>query len=269
MNEKAWSVRVWGVRGSVPVPGAGCLEYGGHTSCVSVDCGDVLVALDAGSGLAELGAYMLREKRRRIDILLSHLHLDHIMGLFTFPPLHHRAFEIHLYGTPDMVRALPGLIGPPLWPVGLSDCRATVRLHEFLPGRPFQPGAGSPRVVPLRGSHPGGCAYFRLEGTERSLVYALDCELEGDMAPRLADFARGTDLLIWDASFTPQDLKPGWGHSTWEQGAALGREAGAKQVLMSHYSPDYTDAFLHKQEQAASRYGTLCRFAREGMVIAL
>ena len=63
-------------------------------------------------------------------------------------------------------------------------------------------------------------------------------------------------------------LQPGWGHSTWEQGIALRRASGAGTVLMTHYSWDYTDEFLRRQEKQAAIDGG-CLFAREGMVITL
>lgn len=263
--DEPWKLTVWGVRGSFPNPHADFLEYGGNTSCLSLNCGDTLVVLDAGSGMVPLGRQVLREKRRRVDILLSHLHLDHVIGLFPFAPLHDSSVEVHLYGTPEMIRALVRLVGPPLWPVGLSDCRAKVRFHAFRPGDRFPLDAVS--VTTLEGSHPGGCVYYRLEGQGRSLVYALDCELEEDTASRLTAFARGTDLLIWDANYTSADLKRGWGHSTWAQGLELGQAAGAKQVLMTHYSSGCRDEFLREQEALAA--SPLSRFAKEGMVLEL
>lgn len=262
-----WRVHVLGVRGSAPVHGEAFRQYGGSTSCVAVDCGGAGIILDAGSGLANLHP----ARAERTDILLSHLHLDHIMGLFTFRALYAPAAEIHLYGAPGVARELTNLIGPPLWPVDLASCQARVRIHEIPPGAAFRPEGGGPAVeiTTLEGCHPNGCLYYRLEGGGRSLVYALDCELAGDMASRLTAFARGADMLIWDACFSPEDLRPGWGHATWEQGLQLGREAGVGTVLMTHYNQNYTDAFLREQEQRALRAGRRCRFAREGMVLEL
>ena len=265
----AWSLTVWGVRGSFPAPQADFLGYGGNTCCLSLDCGDALVVLDAGSGLAALGERIAREKRRRVDILLSHLHLDHVMGLFPFAPRYDRSAEIHLYGAPDFAGELARLIGSSLWPVDLAGGRARILFHEVQGGRPFQLAGGAApglAVTALEGSHPGGCFYYRLEDGVRSLAYALDCELSGDMEPRLADFARGADLLVWDASFTARDKKPGWGHAAWEEGQAFGASAGVRRVLMTHYSWEYTDQFIHSQELLA---GGSCIVAKEGMVIAL
>lgn len=271
-DQQNWCVKLWGIRGSFSAVGPGFQTYGGNTSCISVDCGDALVVLDAGSGLASLGKFLLRQERRRVDIFIGHLHLDHVMGLFSFVPRFNRNFELHLYGMPGFSGELTRLIGPPLWPIDLTEGPGQVRIHEVWDSKPFLLADGAApglTATALDGNHPGGCYYYRLERKGRSLVYALDCELVGDMEHRLTAFASGTDLLIWDASFTPEDVQPGWGHSTWEQGLAVGRADGAKLVLMTHYSANYTDDFLREQERLANQVNRIAQFAREGMVIQL
>ena len=121
----------------------------------------------------------------------------------------------------------------------------------------------------MEGNHPNGCCYYRLDWGGRSMVYALDCELEGDTATRVARFSRDVDVLVWDASFFPGELIRGWVHSTWEEGLAVGREAQAKQVLMTHYGPKQSDLFVRVQEKLARRADSRIQFAREGMVIRL
>ena len=74
------------------------MRYGGNTPAVQVcaENGAVLV-LDAGSGIRRLGA-QLSATTTRVDILLTHLHMDHIQGLGFFPPLYNPAVEVHLWG---------------------------------------------------------------------------------------------------------------------------------------------------------------------------
>lgn len=264
---------MWGVRGSMPAAGPDFLEYGGNTSCISVDCQAGLIVFDAGSGLVRLGERLRGQENKRVDILISHLHMDHCLGLFGFGPLYDPEAEIHLYGGAEtengFCRSLETLLGAPYWPVGLQDFRARVQLHEMHAGESFRLGEATVRTLP--GNHPGGSVLYRLEEGGRSMVYALDCETDGGVCRPLAEFARGSDLLVWDAGFAPEELEryKGWGHSTWEQGIKLRRAAGAGQVLMAHYAPDYKDDFLHKQEEAAVQADPACRFAREGMKIVL
>lgn len=249
----------YGIRGAFPTTDAAALDFGGGTSCYLVEMEDETVILDAGSGLAALGKEW---KRPRVDILITHLHLDHVMGLFSFPPLFDSGKEVALYGPPGFQKALETLVGPPYWPVGFRDFSARVLFWEVSPGEAFQ--IGKIRVSVLEGNHPNGCQYYRLEASGRQIVYALDCELTEDFAPKLTAFCRGADLLVWDANFVSADIIPGWGHSTWEQGLKLAKAAGVHKVLMTHYSRDYTSGFLKTQEELAQAVFPECVFAREG-----
>ena len=266
--ETTGTVTVLGVRGSFPVTGRDFWEYGGNTSCFLVDLEGETVILDAGSGLSSLGgAAPLPGGRKRVHILLSHLHMDHIMGLYAFPLLHDPAAEICLYGDTPLRSRLGAVLGPPYWPLGLDDFLSRVEVRELTAGARLSLGTGV-RLSALRGNHPGNSLLYRLEGGGKTLVYALDCEMDGNMRGALAAFAQNADLLIWDASFAPDGLIKGWGHSTWQEGLALGRQAGVKRVLMTHYSQTYSDRFLSEQERLASA-DSRCLFAKEGMVLPL
>lgn len=278
--DNALKIKVWGVRGSFPVPEKEFMEYGGNTSCISADCGEIIVIFDAGSGLIQLGNALSHAGRKQVHILLSHLHIDHCIGLFGFRLLHNPEAQIHLYGSAQEGRSfrknLERLLGAPYWPLGLKDFPAQIELHEMEPGISFQlagdkNAAESIFVRTLAGNHPNESLLYRLESGGKSIVYALDCETDRDTADRLAEFAQDTDLLIWDANFTDEELgrRTGWGHSSWAQGIDLRREAKAKLVLMTHFSSEYTDEFLHTQEQLAMQADASARFAREGMELRI
>jgi len=262
--EQAWRVTVWGVRGAFPRLDPDNRDFGGNTSCLSVETGGAAVVLDAGSGLSALGASW---KGGRLDILLTHLHLDHVMGFFSFPVVFNPNAEIHIYGRAGFRQELETLLDPPFWPVGFRNFPAAISFHELRPGEAFH--VGDVEIDTMEGRHPNGALYYRLRGAGRSLVYALDCELDEGLFPELAAFARGASLLVWDANFVAGDLQPGWGHSTWEQGIVLGRAAGVKEILMTHYDRSYPSSFLFQQEALARQRDLKCRFAREGMVIEL
>lgn len=268
-----WTVTVWGTRGAVPTARADHLEYGGNTSCISVCCGGELVVFDAGTGITQLDAARLNGRHgKRVHLLFSHLHLDHVGGLVGFPLLQDPSADLHLYGEArdgmGLRARLDRLFGPPYWPVGLKDSRAGITVHEIGPDAQFAPAEGL-SVRTLRSCHPNRSLIYRLDGQGRSIVYTLDCELTDGIAPGLTDFARGCDLLVWDANFAGADLRKGWGHSTWEQGLEIARAAGAARVLMTHYDRSYTDAFLEHQERLARQQSGRCVFAREGMEIVL
>ena len=93
------NVRFWGTRGSVPTPGPGTARYGGNTSCVEVSTGDPShrVVLDAGTGIRLFGDALPADVER-LDVLLTHTHMDHIIGLGFFAPLFRADIEVHLWG---------------------------------------------------------------------------------------------------------------------------------------------------------------------------
>src|SRR3954469_8651263 len=91
-------VTFWGTRGSLATPGPETARYGGNTACAEVrGAGGTVLVLDAGTGIRRLGAALPRSLAR-VDILLTHLHMDHIQGLGFFAPLYNPAMEVHLWG---------------------------------------------------------------------------------------------------------------------------------------------------------------------------
>ncbi len=271
MNQ-AWKLHIWGTRGSMPVSCADYLEYGGNTSCVSVDCGRNYVVFDAGSGLFLLGGCL--PPGSRVDLFCGHAHLDHLMGLPVFRLMHDPSAELHLYGEPrkgvSFRQQLETLIGPPYWPLELSDFRAHITVHDIGPGQSI-PLPDGKTVRTMRACHPNLGLLFRLDDGTRSVVYTVDCEITAPLQERLADFAQGADVLVWDATFTPEELpeRRGWGHSSWAEGAELRRVAQAKLAIMMHYANGYTDDFLTGQERLAAAHDPAVRFAREGMEVTI
>src|ERR1700682_2107045 len=90
-NEQASALRVklWGVRGSIPVPGPATVFYGGNTSCVEVRADGEIIILDAGTGIRLLGVALTEEFKdqpMKLTLLISHTHWDHIQGFPFFLP---------------------------------------------------------------------------------------------------------------------------------------------------------------------------------------
>ena len=263
----------WGVRGSFPMTGYCFGEFGGNTSCLSLNFGSDLLIFDAGSGIIRLGSTLDgSQKIDRIHILLSHLHLDHIQGLMGFAPLYESNAQIYLYGANrngrEFKEILSAVISPPYWPVGIKDLKKKVVVLGFDPGDSFNV-SDEISVKTAESNHPNGCAMYRVQKGNTSVAYSLDCEYTEEFAAVIEDFARNCSLLVWDSNFTEDDLKPGWGHSTWRQGVLIAKRAGARKVLMTHYNQNYTDDFLKEQEIIASNEFPVCLFAREGEAIHL
>jgi phosphoribosyl 1,2-cyclic phosphodiesterase len=141
-------VRFWGVRGSIACPDPELDRYGGNTSCVEVRCGDSLLVLDAGTGLRGLGRSLVAGGEAvRANILLSHCHIDHIIGLPFFAPCHIpttslRLWAGHLSPRATLATALRQMMSEPLFPIGLESFKAAVELHDFCAGEVLTPAPG-------------------------------------------------------------------------------------------------------------------------------
>src|SRR5437879_8357394 len=134
----------WGCRGAVPTPGPDTFRYGGNTSCVEVSLDDgTLLVLDAGTGIRSLGFDLLDRGVRRVHLLLTHLHLDHLEGLRFFAPLWDERVTLDIWGPPSHELSLQERIArafsPPLFPVELRDVPAAVTFHD-VPREPWTIG---------------------------------------------------------------------------------------------------------------------------------
>lgn len=269
-------VTFWGVRGTFPATGAAFSRYGGDTMCIEVECGETRIVLDAGSGLRALGARLNAQDEPIVaHIVLSHLHLDHIMGLPSFAPLWRKDSCIVLHAAKECLAAdgdaLFSVLRPPLFPVEAGTLPAAIGLEEFSLGGAFAPSPGViVRTVPL--THQGPCAAIVLQWQGRKLCYVTDHEHgDADTDERLELAVEGADLLIYDATFTDTEMAGhrGWGHSTWEEGLRLKRRAGVKLLALAHHEPDRSDAALDVLAEQAAGLDSNVFFAPQGLSLGL
>ena len=155
-------VTLWGTRGSLPTPGVDTSAYGGNTSCVAVEDGNRMLVLDAGTGIRGLGT-TVPAAVQRIDILLTHLHMDHIQGLGFFAPLYRPDLDVHIWGPAStklgLRTRLMRYLSPPLFPVRLSELPCALTLHE-VPGEPMQLGEFGVQSALV--CHPGPTVGYRI-----------------------------------------------------------------------------------------------------------
>jgi phosphoribosyl 1,2-cyclic phosphodiesterase len=278
-------VRIWGCRGSVPTPGPETVRCGGNTSCIeiSLDDGSVFV-LDAGTGIRELGAQLSVRGVRHINLLLTHLHLDHLEGLRFFAPLFDSATTIDLWGPRSPVLTLEERIrrsfSPPLFPIDLQDTPAQVTFHD-VPNHPWRVDGASLRATLV--VHPGPTVGYRIEADGSSVAYIPDHEpaLTGDFTERTRDWISGgsiaedVDLLFHDAQYFEHeyDERLGWGHSSVERAVAYANAVGARRLILFHHDPTHSDEVMGRLEAEARALDSEAVdppvAAREGMVLEL
>ncbi len=236
------------------------------------------IILDAGSGLAELGTATASEPGPvNLDLLLTHMHYDHICGLPFFAPLFRPNNEIRIWSgrlehPAPAAATLRASMTPPLMPDIASQIRAQVAYREFDVGSVLDLGGGvMVRTAML--SHPGGCVAYRIEGAGQSVVYATDTahgEPETDASLRaLCEGAGPADLRRHaDRGRVPAAVV-GWGHSTWREGVRLAEACGTGPLVLFHHAPFRDDKAVAALAGAAAaiRPGTIA--ARERMELTL
>ncbi|MDO9413985.1 MAG: MBL fold metallo-hydrolase [Pseudolabrys sp.] len=270
-------IRFWGVRGSIACPGAETIRYGGNTPCIEVRCGDHVLIFDAGTGLRPFGNTLIKNvKIRTVDIFLTHCHLDHVTGLPFFAPFFAEGYKVRIWAgnlmpESSIEQVIRKLMSSPLFPVEVEIFRAAIEFHNFVSGDVLKPFDGvTVHTAPL--DHPDGCSGYRVEYGGK--VFALLSDTSGFPGKRdkeLVSLARDADLVVYDATFTEQEIatREGWGHSTWERGIRMANQAGAKQLCLFHHDPSHDDDFMDAlaADAADSRPGTIT--AREGQIIDL
>jgi phosphoribosyl 1,2-cyclic phosphodiesterase len=245
---------------------------------VSVEDDGVIVILDAGTGLRHAGLRFASDPRP-VHLLISHLHMDHILGLGFFRPLFEAGRTVTIWGPPsttqDLRTRLTRYLSPPLFPVRIRDLPSEVRLHDA-PARPW--AIGDLQVCATTVIHPGPTLGYRLESAGRSMAYIPDHEpaLGGIDGPHWTsgfDLARDASVLIHDAQYSPEEYaaRVGWGHSSVEHAAALADLARVDRLVLFHHDPDHDDPFVERLEAMARslRAGGTAEAAREGTELEL
>lgn len=290
----AFTVKFWGVRGSIPAPGQATVRYGGNTSCVSVERndldGDRILVLDAGTGIRQLGNELVGRAidKLNIDLVISHTHWDHIQGLPFFTPLFDRSNIATILGPKqgevDLERILSEQMNQVVFPVPLEGLAAQLEVEHVAEGE-FT--AGGFEIAATRLRHPANTLGYRIkpEGGGPEFAYICDNELghgrEYDVRSSwredIVRFLVDTDVLVHDAMYTPEELERfrGWGHSSYGEAVALAAESGVKQLVLFHHRPEHDDGtidvVLEKAQEAAAKLdgGLKVIAAAEGQQLTL
>ena len=275
MNMKKNKLTFWGVRGSNPTPDKDKMEYGGHTSCLSLQTDDDLLIIDMGTGIKNLGQQIISDSDcpKTIHIILSHYHWDHIIGILSFAPLFLSDFTIHFHGKKDdmsIEEIFNCIFHPIFWPLTTKDLKANLNFHT-IDGDSFSISDSITIKSQLHG-HPNGALSFRVSTQDKTFTYITDCEHpESHINENLIDLAQHSDILIHDSHFTPDDLLTHreWGHSSWKQAVEMAKKSHVKQLVLFHHNPLYDDSKLKTIESDAQAMFEKTISAKQCLVIYL
>jgi phosphoribosyl 1,2-cyclic phosphodiesterase len=256
-------VKVWGARGSVPAPGPEMNRYGGNTSCIELALSDgSALIIDAGTGIRSLGVGIAKSLPK-INILLTHLHLDHIQGLMFFAPCFRSESEITIWGpsSPEasLEERISRYISAPLSPVEVRELPCAVNFRDTPPSE-WEIGGATIRAEAV--THRGPTLGYRVTDADgTALTYITDHEpglgasleaLEPEWISGF-DLARDTDLLIHDCQYTDEEYPEhvGWGHSRLTDALTFARRVDARDILLFHHDPLHSDDFLDRFHETA------------------
>ena len=272
-------IRLWGVRGSIPVPGKSTVRYGGNTSCVEVRADGEIIVLDAGSGIRLLGLALDKEfgsRSMKLTLLITHTHWDHIQGLPFFSPAYNPKDLIRVLGyegaRAGLATILASQMETPFFPVSLRELSSHLAIEE-LKEMEFQ--IGKVQVRAKFANHPGICVGYRLFTSSGSIAFFPDNEpyehLKLQLASRdgiseheardfaaaerakMVDFLQNCDVAILDTQYTDEEYAKhiGWGHSSLSSVVSLALDADVHKLLLFHHDPGHDDQMVDKMAECA------------------
>lgn len=279
IKEDQFTVRFWGVRGSIACPGPETVRYGGNTSCIEVKVGGHRLIFDGGTGLRVLGQSLLAEMPLTAHMFFTHSHWDHIQGFPFFVPAFVPGNHFRIYGAiapngSTIEQRLNDQMLHPNFPVPLQIMGAHMEFCDIDVGEPVQ--LGDVLVQNALLNHPGEAVGYRVSWNGHSVAYVTDTEHFPD---RLDDnvvwLARNADVMIYDATYTDEEYysekssKVGWGHSTWQEAVKVAEAANVKKLVIFHHDPLHSDDFMDQvKEDTAKRFPSSV-VAWEGLEIDL
>lgn len=263
-------LKFWGVRGSVPTPGASTVFYGGNTSCVEVRADNEIIILDAGTGIRLLGlalAEEFKDKPINLTLLLTHTHWDHIQGFPYFLPAYKAPNRVRILGYEGarlgLASTLAGQMESTYFPIALTEMPGSIVIEEL---KRWEFNVGAVRVRASVVNHPGLAVGYRLYTSGGSIAYLPDNEPFGreggthnpersgegesteDTNTHLIEFIRDTDALIIDAQYVQEEYDEhiGWGHGCVDDVVRLAIAANVKHLFLFHHDPSHDDDYITK-----------------------
>jgi phosphoribosyl 1,2-cyclic phosphodiesterase len=294
----------WGVRGSIPVPGALTKRYGGNSSCVQVSLNDdpTILIFDAGTGIRNLGKE-LGEINNHLDIhiFITHGHWDHIQGLPFFDPLFRKNRRITFYSVKRKDYPLKYVVQKVAenryFPLSHHDWLADIRFVELEENEKFTIN-DKIHISTTKLNHPWIASAYRVDYDNKSIVYATDTapfdhvvlgwefiskapDLNVPLSPEIKEelerMRKGLEMLcqdakvvIYDTMFTNEQYNrnPHWGHSSPSHALEICKTSNVKNLVMFHHAPERSDEemdkFLAETQIIADEMGISVTAAIEG-----
>lgn len=257
-------LKFWGTRGSCSVSGANYKHFGGNTCCLEIKHGDTILILDAGTGIRPLGFTMVDDHPIRIELFLSHMHWDHLIGFPYFEPICRPGTHITIWSPAGAGRScrelFNQLLATEFFPIRLDQVQAQLDFRTTQQKTPVQ--IDGITIDFHTTQHPGLTHCFKIKTPHQTIGYITDNEMlfgfHGHLSEieeklfepyeSLIHFMKGCDLLVHEAQYTPDEYlhKVGWGHSSARNAVAFIERTRPKEWLVTHHDPQHSDEDLRK-----------------------
>jgi ribonuclease BN (tRNA processing enzyme) len=222
----------------------------GACSGYLAELGELALLIDCGNSVfAKLRRHAAYERVEAV--VISHVHADHVLDLVPFayaltygPRLRSSPPQLHVPpGGRDALRRLCGSWGSETL---IDDA---FELSEYAPAAELAIGSARLRFQALPHYVPSHAVELRAAGAAARLVISADCGPN----EALATFASGAELLVIESTLLdpdPPDEGPP-GHLTAEQAGAIGRAAGVKRLVLTHFSDQLDREALRARARAS------------------
>lgn len=274
-----FTVRFWGVRGSIACPGPETVRYGGNTSCIEMQVGQHRLIFDGGTGLRVLGQELMSQLPIHAHMFFTHSHWDHIQGFPFFTPAFVKGNSFKIYGAvapngSTIEQRLNDQMLHPNFPVPLQIMGSQMSFCDLEVGETVE--IGDIRVENALLNHPGEAVGYRVNWRGHAAAYISDTEHYTDrLDENVLWLSRDADVMIYDATYTDEEYyserssKVGWGHSTWQEAVKVAKAANVKRLVIFHHDPLHNDEFMDGIKEVTSQHFPNSVVAWEGLTIDL
>ncbi|MFX1457501.1 MAG: MBL fold metallo-hydrolase [Promethearchaeota archaeon] len=212
----------------------------GNTVCTLIETKTHYIILDAGDSFQKVDQYINKEKP--IIILLSHLHLDHIIGLHALAKFHFKQ-ELNLFGHKGTKKGITNIIKHP-YSSPLSGLPLKFQITDLKEGNY---NVGFPIKCKLL-IHADPCLGYRMELENKVITYCTDT----GVCENLYELAKDADLLITECSYKPGQEEWGWPHLKPEEAADVAVKSKVKKLILTHFDAS-TYSTLEERRDAEER----------------
>ncbi len=270
MSQK-FQFKIWGSRGSIGRAKEKFCKYGNNTTCKTLETKDEFIVIDCGSGIIDFDEYVYSNNLtfKKITILLTHYHFDHILGLLFTKMFYDKDISLEIFGAKtggkDCYDILCNVFCSPYFPVSFRDMP---HIKVFNLDNSIYEKFKDVKVDMVDLNHKDGSIGYKLSFFNHNICIITDYEyFEDENYLHVENFIENSNYLIMDTFFANNDFIKGWGHSTVDECIMLVNKLNIGFGILTHHNPKYTDDFLDNLQDTIKEKHSNIFIAKDGMTL--